>query len=230
MAEKAKWRRHTVEFKRQVVERMKTCQNIPELARELDIERKLLYTWKYQFEGRPEPRHANLGIAAEDRKEKQHREEIAKLKAALADKTLENDFFEVPCSRSRRIASRPLQAAKQHLRHHPVVGARARQTRRKAYAERGTDVRSGWRQPGQLLSSLGGGGSGRSGNGRSGGDPGSGAHAPATLRVSACERGSAGCRSITNGCCGSCAKTICWPSATASTFSRRTHCMTARCP
>ena len=90
---KATWRRHTVEFKRQVVERMKTCQNIHELARELKIQRKLLYTWKYQFEGRPEPRHANLGISAEDRKEKQHREQIAKLKAALADKTLENDFF-----------------------------------------------------------------------------------------------------------------------------------------
>ncbi len=93
MAKKAKWRRHTLEFKRQVVERMKTCQNIHELARELKIERKLLYTWKYQFEGRPEPRHASLGIAAEDRKEQKHREEIARLKAALADKTLENDFF-----------------------------------------------------------------------------------------------------------------------------------------
>lgn len=93
MAKKAKWRRHTLEFKRQVVERMKTCPNIHELACELKIERKLLYTWRYQFEGRPEPRHTNLGIAAEDRKEKQHRDEIAKLKAALADKTLENDFF-----------------------------------------------------------------------------------------------------------------------------------------
>jgi transposase-like protein len=93
MAKKAKWRRHTVEFKRQVVERMKTCENIHELARELKIQRKLLYTWKYQFEGRPEPRHANLGITAEDRKEKQLREEVTKLKSALADKTLEVDFF-----------------------------------------------------------------------------------------------------------------------------------------
>ena len=89
----AKWRRHTVEFKRQVVERMKTCENIGTLARELEIERRLLYCWKYQFEGRPEPRDANLGITAEDRKEKQLREEITKLKSALADKTLENDFF-----------------------------------------------------------------------------------------------------------------------------------------
>jgi transposase-like protein len=93
MAKMAKWRRHTVEFKRQAVERMKTCENIEALARELKIQRKLLYTWKYQFEGRPEPRHANLGITAEDRKEKQLRDEITKLKSALADKTLENDFF-----------------------------------------------------------------------------------------------------------------------------------------
>ena len=93
MAKKAKWRRHTLEFKRQVVERMKTCQNIHKLARELKIERKLLYTWKYQFEGRPEPRHANLGITAEERKDKQLREEITKLKTSLADKTLENEFF-----------------------------------------------------------------------------------------------------------------------------------------
>ena len=93
MAKMAKWRRHPLEFKRQVVERMKTCENIHELARELKIERKLLYTWKYQFEGHPEPRHANLGIASEDRKEKHLRDEIARLKAALADKTLENDFF-----------------------------------------------------------------------------------------------------------------------------------------
>jgi hypothetical protein len=39
MAKKAEWRRHTVEFKRQVVERMKTCQNIQELARELNYHR-----------------------------------------------------------------------------------------------------------------------------------------------------------------------------------------------
>src|ERR1035437_7750301 len=44
MAKMAKWRRHTVEFKREVVERMKTCQNIHELARELKLQRKLLYT------------------------------------------------------------------------------------------------------------------------------------------------------------------------------------------
>ena len=93
-ARMAKWRRHSVEFKRQVVERMKTCENIGGLARELNLQRKLLYTWKYQLEGRPEPRHANLGKTAEERKDKQLRDEITKLKSSLAEKTLESDFFE----------------------------------------------------------------------------------------------------------------------------------------
>jgi transposase-like protein len=93
MAKMAKWRRHTEEFKRQVVERMKTCANIEALARELKLQRKLLYTWKYQLEGRPEPRRANLATTAEERKDKQLRDEIAKLKSALAEKTLEIDFF-----------------------------------------------------------------------------------------------------------------------------------------
>jgi hypothetical protein len=73
---------------------MKTCENIGALARELKLQRKLLYTWKYQFAGRPEPRSSDLSKTAEDRKEKQLRDEITKLKSALAEKTLENDFFE----------------------------------------------------------------------------------------------------------------------------------------
>jgi transposase-like protein len=93
MAEMAKWRRHSVEFKRQAVEQMKTCQNIRQLARELKIQQKLLYTWKYQFEGRPEPQNADLGITAEERQEKKLRDENVRLKTALAEKVLESDFF-----------------------------------------------------------------------------------------------------------------------------------------
>ena len=43
--------------------------DIQELARELKIERKLLYTWRNQLEGHPEPRHANLATTAEERKD-----------------------------------------------------------------------------------------------------------------------------------------------------------------
>ena len=89
----ARWRRHQREFKQQVVERMRTSDNIQELARELDIERKLLYTWKYQFEGRPEPRHASYVETPEETTERKLKQEIAQLKQALADRTLEIDFF-----------------------------------------------------------------------------------------------------------------------------------------
>jgi len=89
----AKWRRHTREFKQQAVERMRHCDNIRELARVLDVQQKLLYTWKYQFEGRPEPRHANYMQTPEQTQEEKLRTEIAQLKQALADRQLEIDFF-----------------------------------------------------------------------------------------------------------------------------------------
>jgi transposase-like protein len=89
----ANWRRHNREFKQQAVERMKACDNITQLARELKLETKLLYTWKYQFEGRPEPRHANYVDIPEETAEKKLRQEIAALKQALADRALEIDFF-----------------------------------------------------------------------------------------------------------------------------------------
>jgi hypothetical protein len=47
------WRPHSMEEKRQAVERMKTCDNIAELAREHGVQRKLLYVWKQQIEGKP---------------------------------------------------------------------------------------------------------------------------------------------------------------------------------
>jgi transposase-like protein len=89
----ANWRRHNREFKQQAVERMKACDNITQLARDMKLETKLLYTWKYQFEGRPEPRHANYVDTPEETAEKKLRQEIAALKQALADRTLEIDFF-----------------------------------------------------------------------------------------------------------------------------------------
>jgi hypothetical protein len=73
---------------------MRTSDNVHELARELKIERKLLYTWKYQLEGRPEKNHANyLGHAAPDTVERRLRRENQELKAALGEKAAEADFF-----------------------------------------------------------------------------------------------------------------------------------------
>lgn len=92
MTNVAQRRRVTVEFKQQAVERMKRCDNVKELARELKVSRRLLYIWRSKLEGR---RRAGreLEETPEQRREKQLREEIARLKTALADRSLEVDFF-----------------------------------------------------------------------------------------------------------------------------------------
>jgi transposase-like protein len=88
------WRRHSREFKLAVVERMKTSDNIHELARELKLERKLMYTWKYQFEGRPEKNHSNyLGAPPPDTVETRLRRENKELKESPGEKAAELDFF-----------------------------------------------------------------------------------------------------------------------------------------
>ena len=81
--------RYTDEFKRMCVERMKQCDNVGTLAKELDIHRRVLYRWRDQLDPVEKgewPRRQNSGEGA-------LRKEVSRLKQALADKTLEVDFF-----------------------------------------------------------------------------------------------------------------------------------------
>lgn len=86
-------------FREQAVERMKHCDSVLELAQELGVHRSVLYQWRDQ-------------LAPQDRSEWQGREEgeLARLrgenlqlKQALAEKTLELDFFK---GALQRIAAR----------------------------------------------------------------------------------------------------------------------------
>jgi transposase len=98
-----KWRRHSLEFKKQAVEKMKTSDNLHELARELGIERKLLYTWKYQFEGRPEKNHFDYSAnPAPDTVETRLRRENKDLKELLGEKAAEADFFAAALRRVKK--------------------------------------------------------------------------------------------------------------------------------
>lgn len=89
----AKWKRHSLDFKKRVVERMRTGENVKALARELKLPRSLLYTWKAQLEGHPEPRRADLSQTPESSVEQKLRDENRLLKEALGQKALEADFF-----------------------------------------------------------------------------------------------------------------------------------------
>lgn len=89
----AKWKGYSLDFKRRAVERMRTCHNVAKLARELRVPRNLLYIWKHQLEGRPDPRRADLSRTEESSAEHKLREENRLLKEALGEKALEVDFF-----------------------------------------------------------------------------------------------------------------------------------------
>ena len=89
----AKWKPHGIDFKRRAVERMKSCDDVSALARELQLPRSLLYTWKRQLEGRPGPHRADLSQTGASSVERKLREENRLLKEVLGEKTLEADFF-----------------------------------------------------------------------------------------------------------------------------------------
>ena len=80
--------RYTDEFKQMCVARMKQCNNIGALAQELDIHRRMLYRWRDQLD----PVKQSKG-SPPNSGEARLRHEINQLQRALAEKTLEIDFF-----------------------------------------------------------------------------------------------------------------------------------------
>ena len=70
-------------FRQMAVERMRTCKNVSELAKELGVDRTCLYHWRNLMPGEslaPSP-------------VRELRKEVRDLKRVLAEKTLEADFF-----------------------------------------------------------------------------------------------------------------------------------------
>jgi hypothetical protein len=84
-----KRKRYARKFQRMAVERMRTCNDVGELARELGVTRRCLYKWRGKLEmvvpgeeaSRPSTHTAS------------YQREIQQLKRLLAEKTLEVDFF-----------------------------------------------------------------------------------------------------------------------------------------
>jgi len=75
-------------FRQMAVDRLNQCDNIVELAKELGISRRLLYTWREKLE----PTSSEGGPPANAR-EATLRKELSQLKRVLAEKVLEVDFF-----------------------------------------------------------------------------------------------------------------------------------------
>ena len=75
-------------FRQMAVDRLNQCDSIVDLAKELGISRRLLYTWREQLE----PTASGEGPPANSR-EAMLRHEVSQLKRVLAEKVLEVDFF-----------------------------------------------------------------------------------------------------------------------------------------
>jgi len=81
--------RHPLAFRQMAVERMKRCENIVALSEELGVSRRLLYRWRHQLD----PVDGGQEPPPESPRESTLRKENHQLKRALAEKTLEVDFF-----------------------------------------------------------------------------------------------------------------------------------------
>ena len=82
-----KYGKYTEEFRRQAVERMKTSSNIRALARELGVDKRLLYDWRERAADLRDKR------TVPNRQALKQETEIKELQRLLAEKTLEADFF-----------------------------------------------------------------------------------------------------------------------------------------
>ena len=86
MAEK-RVNRYPKAFRLMALERMKNCDNVSELARELNVDRSVLYHWRDLLPGQD-----NDGSTINS-PVRELRREIRDLKRVLAEKTLEAHFF-----------------------------------------------------------------------------------------------------------------------------------------
>lgn len=107
MLDKRRRRSFTREFKLSALARMATTENILHLARELGVERRLLYCWREHYEaggsaglrraGRPSladlPETELPGAPREDTEATRARRRIAELEQKIGQQQLDLDFF-----------------------------------------------------------------------------------------------------------------------------------------
>ena len=82
--------RYSQEFRKAAVERMRGCEHIVRLAKELGVSRAALYLWRDELDPEEE---GVIGQRPRGSRASTLRKEVNHLKRVLAEKTLEVDFF-----------------------------------------------------------------------------------------------------------------------------------------
>jgi transposase len=82
-------KRYSRKFQRAAVERMRTCESVTELARELGVRPRCLYKWRAKLDlvesGEESARPATHEVA--------YRKQVQQLKRLLAERVMEVDFL-----------------------------------------------------------------------------------------------------------------------------------------
>jgi transposase-like protein len=86
---KVKRKRYSRKFQRDAVERMRTCESVTDLARELGVRPRCLYKWRAKLD----LLQSGEESARASTHEGSYRKQVLRLKQLLAEKTLEVDFF-----------------------------------------------------------------------------------------------------------------------------------------
>jgi transposase-like protein len=86
---KVKRKRYSRKFQRNAVERMRTCESVTDLARELGVRPRCLYKWRAKLD----LLESGEELARASTHEGSYRKQVLHLKRLLAEKTLEVDFF-----------------------------------------------------------------------------------------------------------------------------------------
>jgi transposase-like protein len=82
-----KWKRTPTGIKIQALARMKLGENVSHLAKELEVDRSLLYIWRKQLENSPD------AADMKDREVERLREKMAQLEGTIGRQKVELDFF-----------------------------------------------------------------------------------------------------------------------------------------
>jgi transposase-like protein len=80
-------------FRQSVVERMKTCNDVSALVRELQVSRAQVYRWRDEALGRTPVPSLRTAAQIQEKKEERQQRHIAELERMLARQALDLDFF-----------------------------------------------------------------------------------------------------------------------------------------
>jgi transposase len=86
---KVKRKRYSRKFQRIAVERMRTCESVTELARELGVRPRCLYKWRAKLD-LVEPGEESARPSTHERS---YRKQVQQLKRLLGEKAMEVDFL-----------------------------------------------------------------------------------------------------------------------------------------